>query len=126
LDADRRRTSERPTVNSVFAANSTEASNATDVRLAMFFLSQYSVREVTTANLKWRYARSADASRAKQTFDTDLISQSVYVLDSEDESTVSGPSIGDSLKITVVVVDVQLMLNNVELSGAIGQLKPSH
>ncbi|KHN87696.1 Cuticlin-1 [Toxocara canis] len=72
LDADRRRTSERPTVNSVFAANSTEASNATDV---------------TTANLKWRYARSANASRAKQTFDTDLISQSVYVLDSEDEST---------------------------------------
>uniref|UniRef100_A0A914RWZ6 ZP domain-containing protein n=1 Tax=Parascaris equorum TaxID=6256 RepID=A0A914RWZ6_PAREQ len=48
-------------------------------------LSQRSMK--SKRNLKRRYVRSTGVSMAKPTFDTDLISQSVYVLDSEDEPT---------------------------------------
>uniref|UniRef100_F1L6E1 Cuticlin-1 n=1 Tax=Ascaris suum TaxID=6253 RepID=F1L6E1_ASCSU len=73
FDGDHHHLSQRSMVSSsTLPTNSTGAFNDT---------------EKSKRNLKRRYARSIDVSTAKPTFDTDLISQSVYVLDSEDEST---------------------------------------
>ncbi|VDK64457.1 unnamed protein product [Anisakis simplex] len=73
-------------------SNSTDISNATEVSRAVYSKRAEKYRTeksylVIAPTMKRRFARSSNTSKSKTILDTDLISQSVYVLDSEEEPT---------------------------------------